>query len=93
MFVIDRLLTGGLKFVLDKIAAAVDQELNDPAALREALLAAQMKAELGELSPEDFARIEADLMARLRELDERRGGGPIEFGQLASAEVSFGGEE
>ena len=29
MFLLDSLLIGGLRFVLDKVAAAVDTELND----------------------------------------------------------------
>ena len=47
---LDSLLIGGLRFVFDKIAAAVDTELNDDTALREQLLAAQMRVELGEMS-------------------------------------------
>ena len=51
MFILDSMLIGGLRFVFDKIAAAVDTELNDDTALREQLLAAQMRVELGEMSP------------------------------------------
>lgn len=71
MIILDRLLLGGLKFVLARIAEAVDAELNDPERLRESLLAAQMQLELGELTPEEFARIERELLARRRE----QGGG------------------
>jgi gas vesicle protein GvpG len=74
MIIIDSLLIGGLRFVLDKVAAAVDTELNDDTALREQLLAAQMRLELGELSQEDFETFEADILARLREIRERRQG-------------------
>jgi hypothetical protein len=75
MFILDSMLIGGLRFVFDKIAAAVDTELNDDTALREQLLAAQMRVELGEMSEEEFAALEADVLARLREIRERRQGG------------------
>ena len=50
MFILDSLLTGGLRFVFDKIAAAVDNETMDDTALREQLLDAQMRLELGEIT-------------------------------------------
>ena len=74
MFLLDSMLVGGLRFVLDKIAAAVDTELNDETALREHLLAAQMRVELGEVTQEEFEEIEADILARMREIRERRQG-------------------
>jgi gas vesicle protein GvpG len=72
--IIDSLLIGGIRFVLDKLAAAVDTELNDETSLREQLLAAQMRVELGELSQQDFETFEADILARLREIRERKQG-------------------
>jgi hypothetical protein len=75
MFILDSILIGGLRFVFDKIAAAVDTEMNDDTALREQLLAAQMRVELGEMSEEEFAALEADVLARLREIRDRRQGG------------------
>ena len=74
MFILDSLLIGGIRFVLDKVAAAVDTELNDDTALREQLLAAQMRVELGEMSEQEFSVFEADILARLREIRERRQG-------------------
>lgn len=68
MFVLDSLLVGGLRFVLDKVARVVDQELHDPAALRQRLLEAQMRLELGEISAGECEAIERDVVARLREL-------------------------
>ena len=76
MFLLDSLLIGGLRFVFDKIAAAVDTEMNDDTALREQLLAAQMRVELGEMRADEFAALEADILARLREIRDRRQGGP-----------------
>lgn len=74
MFIVDSLLVGGIKFVLDKVAAAVDTELNDDAALREQLLNAQMRLELGEMSQEGFDVFEADIVARIREIKQRQMG-------------------
>ena len=80
MIILDTLVIGGLKFVLRRIAEAVDAQLNDVDTLREELLAAQMRLELSELSAEDFARLERDLLARMREIHERQAGdasGPV----------------
>lgn len=74
MFVLDSLLIGGIRFVLDKVAAAVETEMNDDTALREQLLEAQMRYELGELSDDEFARTERELLERIREIKQRRQG-------------------
>ena len=74
MFIVDSLLVGGLRFVLDKIATAVDTEMNDDSALREQLLAAQMRVELGEISAEEFNRLESDILARLSRRDWEQAG-------------------
>ena len=74
MIILDTLLIGGIKFVLNKIAAAVDSQLNDDSVLREELLAAQMRLELGEITEKEFAAIETDILARLREIRERQRG-------------------
>ena len=71
MIILDTLVIGGIKFVLRRIAEAVDAQMNDVEALREELLAAQMRLELGEMSAEEFAEVERDLLARLREIRER----------------------
>jgi hypothetical protein len=98
MFILDTLFIGGLRFVLDKIAAAVDTELNDDTALRERLLAAQMRVELGEMSAAEVADLEADILARLREIRDRRQGGeaavlsPNEY-KVTGIEASFEGDE
>jgi hypothetical protein len=74
MFLIDSLLIGSIRFVLDKVAAAVDTELNDDTALREQLLEAQMRYELGELTDEEFAERERDLLDRIRAIKQQRQG-------------------
>ena len=98
MFILDTALIGGLRFVFDKIAAAVDTELNDDTALREQLLAAQMRVELGEMSEEEFAALEAGVLERLREIrDRRQGGQPAAFSpdeyKVTGVEASFGGDD
>jgi hypothetical protein len=71
VLILDTLVIGGLKFVLRRIAEAVDAQLNDVDAIREELLAAQMRLELGEISEADFAAVERELLARLRAIRER----------------------
>jgi hypothetical protein len=98
MFIVDSLLIGGLRFVFDKIAAAVDTELNDDTALREQLLAAQMRLELGEMSQAEFDALEADVLARLREIRDRRQGAgaatlsPEDY-RITGIDASFEGDE
>lgn len=75
MLIVDRLLVGGIKFVLGKVSAAVEAELNDDSHLREELLAAQMRLELGEMTAAEFAAFETEILARLREIRERKLGG------------------
>jgi hypothetical protein len=75
VLIIDRMLIGGIKFVLGKIANAVESELNDDTTLREELLAAQMKVELGEMTDEEFTELETAILTRIREIREARGEG------------------
>jgi len=84
--------------VLDKVAAAVDTELNDDTALREQLLAAQMRAELGEISQQEFDTLEADILQRLRDIRERHQGeatpglSSADY-KVTGIEASFEGDE
>ena len=98
MLIIDSILIGGVKFVLDKLAAAVDTELNDDTVLRERLLNAQMQLELGEIGQEEFDRLEAEIVARIREIKERQRGGesaaisPSDM-KVTGIEATFEGDE
>ena len=74
MFILDTLLIGSLRFVLDKVVAAAEAEMQDDTALREQLLEAQMQLELGEISDEEFAAIERDILARIREIKGQQQG-------------------
>ena len=97
MIILDSLVSGGLRFIFDQLAAAVDREMDDEPRLREELLNAQMRLELGELDEAEFAAIEAEILPRLREIRERRqeetsGANLAEGGRVVGVEVSFGGD-
>jgi Gas vesicle protein G len=68
VFILDSLLIGSIRFVLDKVVAAAEAEMNDDSALREQLLEAQMRLELGEITDAQFAAIERDVLQRIREI-------------------------
>jgi hypothetical protein len=74
MFILDSLLIGSLRFVLEKVAAAAEAEANDDSALRDRLLEAQMRLELGEITSEEFAEIERDVLAAIRRINRPRQG-------------------
>jgi len=82
MFLLDSLMIDGISWVLKTVTTAAEAEMNDDTALREQLLAAEMQRELGEITDEEFADIERDLLTRIREIKERSegGSGPLEFG-------------
>ena len=98
MLIIDSLIISGVRFVLDKVAAAVETELNDDTVLRERLLDGQMRVELGEMTQEEFDQLEADILARIREIKERQRGGesavisPKDM-KVTGIEATFEGEE
>jgi hypothetical protein len=76
MFILDSLLIGSLRFVLDKVVQAAEAEMHDDSALRDQLLEAQMRLELGEITEDQFVEIERDVIAAIRSI---KGGqqGPI----------------
>ena len=85
MFILDSILIGSLRFVLDKIVDAAEAEANDDSGLREQLLEAQMRLELGELTEDEFADIERDVLARIREI---KGPQPGAFAMTPGTKVS-----
>jgi hypothetical protein len=95
MFFVDRLLIDGVRFVLDKVATAVDAELNDEGPLREELLAAEMQLELGEITQEQFTSIESGVLQRLREIREQREGSAASTDgfKVTGVDVSVGGDD
>ena len=96
MFILDTILIGGLRFVFDKIATAVDTELNDDTHLREQLLAAQMRLELDEISQAEYDALEADIHDRLRAIRTRQQGTaafpPGEY-KITGIDATFEGDE
>jgi len=91
MLIIDSLIISGVRFVLDKVAAAVETELNDDSVLRERLLDAQMRLELGEMTQEEFDEFEADIVVRIREIKARQRGG--ESGVISPKDMKVTGIE
>ena len=98
MLIIDSLIVSGVRFVLDKVAAAVETELNDDTVLRERLLDAQMRVELGEMSEAEFDEFETEILARIREIKARQRGGesavisPNDM-KVTGIEATFEGDE
>ena len=88
MLIIDTLVIGGIKFVLRRLVEAVDAQMNDVDTLREELLAGQMRLELGEMTEEEFAVLERDLLARMREIRERMTGAPSGPVRITGIDVS-----
>src|SRR5688572_21034907 len=81
MFILDSLMISGIRWALETVVTAAEAEMNDDTALREQLLEAELRREMGEISDDDFTSLEADLLARIREIKERReGAGPLAFG-------------
>ena len=72
MLIVDSLIISGIRFVLNKLVEAVEAEMYDESSLREELLAAQMKLELGEIDESAFERIEEVVLAGMREIGERK---------------------
>lgn len=72
MLIVDSLIISGVKFVLTRLVEAVEAEMYDESALREELLAAQMKLELGEITDEEFGQIEEQVLAGMREVRARQ---------------------
>ena len=98
MLIVDSLIIAGVRFVLDKVVAAVETEMNDDSVLRERLLDAQMRVELGEMTQDEFDEFETDILARIREIKERQRGGesaaisPKDM-KVTGIEASFEGDE
>jgi len=78
------MLTSFLGWVFRTVATAAEAELNDDTTLREQMLEAEMQREMGEISDEEFSEIEADLLARIRDIKHRReGDGALTMGAQA----------
>lgn len=87
MFILDSLLVGGLRFVLEKVADVADRELNDPERWRGLLLEVQLAHENGEITAGELALREREILARLRELNPAAGGAVLSTDDLAGVDV------
>ena len=74
----------GTRFTLDKIDRAVREQLTDDTPIKEDLMQLQLELENGEIDDAEYARQEAEIMQRLRDVREWRerfgmsvGGGPV----------------
>jgi hypothetical protein len=98
LIIVDSLIIAGVRFVLDKVVAAVETEMNDDSVLRERLLDAQMRVELGEMTPAEFDTCEADILVRIRDIKARQRGGesaaisPKDM-KVTGIEATFEGDE
>src|SRR5688500_10156223 len=90
MFILDSLMIAGIRWALETTLTAAEAEMNDDSVLREQLLEAEMRREMGEISDDEFQDIEADLLTRIREIRERRegGGGALAFGGAQPMETT-----
>jgi hypothetical protein len=87
VFLLDSLLVGGLRFVLEKVADVADRELNDPDRWRAMLLESQLAYENGEITSEELALREQEILARLRELHPEAAGVVLTSDDLESVDV------
>ncbi len=63
--------------MFDKIRVAADAEMDDETRLRESLLEGQTQLESGEMSEDEYAALERDVLERLSAARRRRQGEPI----------------
>jgi hypothetical protein len=78
----------GMKFVFQQIADLADQELNDEGALRDQLLLLHSQLEDGDIDEDDFAEREAELLARMREIKQRK----LDAAQATPADADGGAQ-
>jgi hypothetical protein len=92
MFLLDSLMISGIRWALETVVTAAETEMNDDTVLREQLLEAEMRRELGEIDADAFRAIESDLLARIRTIRERRegGSGPLTIADAGPLERAAG---
>ncbi|ABQ27004.1 gas vesicle protein GvpG [Geotalea uraniireducens] len=75
IFLLDDILLSpikGLVWVADKLKDMAESEMTDDSRIHEELLELQMRFELDEMTEEEYLSKEAELMARLEEIMERK---------------------
>jgi hypothetical protein len=95
VFILDSLLIDGLGFVFDKIRVAADAEQDDEGRLREALLEGQTRLESGDMSEDDYATLERDVLERLGAARRRRQGGEesVTGSRVTGIDVQYTGDD
>ena len=89
MLILDSLLAGSLRFVLDSIVRAAEAEAQDDAGrTRERLLEAQRRLARGEISEAELVAAERDFVAALGGIREA-GRGPISMASCDSADIEY----
>ena len=81
MFLLDSAVMSGVRWTLNTLVAAANAERDDDSGLRAALVDIEMRAEAGEITQEERAELEGELLAQIHEIKQRRtqAGGPIDF--------------
>jgi hypothetical protein len=75
MLLIDDLLMmpfSGFGFVLRTLQKVAEEQFTDDAPVKERLLELQLKLESGEVSEEEYAAEEAEIIRQLREIENRK---------------------
>jgi hypothetical protein len=62
----------GVRYCIEKVVEYADHELNDEEPVREQLLELQIELEEGRVGEDEYVEREAVILARLREIRERR---------------------
>ena len=83
----------GIRWVLGKVQHVAEEELTDDAPVKQDFMELQMQLELGDIDDAEYARREAEIMTRFREVRawrERLGmstsGGPVRMAREANEE-------
>jgi len=79
MFLIDDILLAPLKgviFIAEKINEIIDKEMSDEGAIKERLMALQLKFEMDEIGEEEYDQREDELLKLLETAREAKQGKP-----------------
>jgi hypothetical protein len=84
----------GIRWTLGKVQHVAEEQLTDDTAVKQELMELQMQLELGDIDDAEYARREAELMQRLREIREwrERLGRPTVGGPVRVARHDAGGD-
>ncbi len=75
MFIIDDILLAPLKgviFIAEKINEVIEKEMSDEGAIKEKLMALQLKFEMDEINEEEYDKREDELLKLLENIREKK---------------------